>query len=185
MSFTKRGDANIPIIASVRDQISVATYGEFQQAIIDKSIQSVAEAQSRAKAELKKYSSNVNEGRFKTTKTGLKTGQSITITSAIRNIDKQFKITRIVGKARGSDHMEYEIFLLASGQVTFTDIMVELLTKDKKNIDIAQNEVLQILESFFESVEMGEVVTITGASRPYTWGLGGANDARFNFATWG
>jgi hypothetical protein len=179
------GDANIPIIASVRDQISVATYGEFQQAIIDKSIQSVAEAQSRAKAELKKYSSNVNEGRFKTTKTGLKTGQSITVTSAIRNIDKQFKITRIVGKARGSDHMEYEIFLLASGQVTFTDIMVELLTKDKKNIDIAQNEVLQILESFFESVEMGEVVTITGASRPYTWGLGGANDARFNFATWG
>lgn len=178
------GDANIPIIASVRDQISIVSYGEFQQAIIDKSIQSVAEAQSRAKAELKKYSANVHEGRFKTTQTGLKTGQLITVTSVVRNIDKQFKITRIVGKARGSDHMEYEVFLLASGQVTFTDIMVELLTKDKKNIDISQNEVLQILESFFETIEVGEVVTVTGKTRPYTWGLGGANDARFNFSTW-
>lgn len=182
------GDAFIPIIAAVRDQVSISTYGEFQHAIIDKSITSVSEAQARAKAELKKYSENVYEGRFKTTKTGLKVGQKITLNSTIRNINKSFKINRITAKARGSDHLEYEAFLLASGEITFTDIMVELLSKDKKNIVIASNEVLQRLEQFAESMTVSEVVTPIKKSRPYTWGEGGSNDALtprgWDFATW-
>lgn len=178
------GDAQIPIIASVRDQVSILTYGLFQQAIIDKSITSVSEAQSRAKAELEKYSENVWEGRFKTTQTGLRCGQRLTITSAIRSLDKKFKITRIIGKARGSDHLEYQIYLLASGQVSFTDIMVGLLTQQNQNVVIADNEVLQRLETFPETMTLVEVVTVTKGVRPYTWGPGGTNDFRWNFATW-
>lgn len=178
------GDAQIPIIASVRDQVSISTYGLFQQAIIDKSISSVAEAQSRAKAELEKYSDNVWEGQFKTTQTGLRCGQQLTITSAVRSLDKKFKITRIVGKARGSDHMEYQVYLLASGQVTFTDIMVGLLTQQNQNVIIADNEVLQRLETFPETMTLVEVVTVTKGIRPYKWGPGSTNDFRWNFATW-
>lgn len=163
------GDAQIPIIAAVRDQISISTYGEFQQAIIDKSIKSTAEAQSRAKAELDKYSMNVWEGRFKTTQKGLLCGQKLTINSTLRNINKNFKITRVVGKARGNDHMEYEVFLLASGQVTFTDMMVGLLTADKKNIEIASNETLQRLEQFSEIITIAETLTPTKRSKPYIW----------------
>lgn len=178
------GDAYIPIIASVRDQLSIATYGEFQDIIVNKEIESVAEAQSKAKTELKKYNESVYEGRFKTTKTGLKTGQKITINSSLRNINKVFKINRIVGKARGSDHMEYEVYLLASGQVTFTDIMVDLLGQDKQNIVFATNEVLQRLESFFEDINIVETISTTKKSPPYTWGSGGANDFNWDFATW-
>ncbi len=178
------GDAFIPIIAAVRDQLSISTYGEFQEAKVDKSITSVSEAQARAKAELKKFSENVFEGRFKTTKTGLRVGQKITLNSTFRNINKTFKINRIIGKARGSDHMEYEVFLLASGEITFTDIMVGLLGQDKKNIVIATNEVLQRLEQFAEGISLADVLTATKKSRPYTWGLGGANDFKWNFFTW-
>lgn len=182
------GDAFIPIIAAVRDQISISTYGEFQHAVIDKSITSVNEAQTRAKAELKKFSESVFEGRFKTTKAGLRVGQKINLNSAIRNINKNFKINRITAKARGSDHLEYEVFLLASGEVTFTDIMIGLLSKDKKNIVIATNEVLQRLEQFAESMTLVEVVTTIKKTKPYTWGQGGSNDALsprgWNFATW-
>ena len=178
------GDAYIPIIAHVRDQLSIAAYGEVQVAIIDKAIESITEAQSRAKAELDKYAETVNEGRLKTIKTGLKTGQRITLSSAIRNINKQFKITRIIGKARGSDHLEYEIFLLASGEVSFTDIMVDLLGRDKKNVEIADNEVLERLESFFEDIQFNETTTPSKKSPPYTWGVGGSNDFRWDFATW-
>ncbi len=177
------GDAQIPIIAAVRDQISINTYGEFQQAIIDKAILSVAEAQSRAKSELEKYSANVWEGRFKTTQKGLLCGQQLTINSSIRALNKKFKITRVVGKARGSDHMEYEVFLLASGQVTFTDMMVGLLTADKKNITVANNEVLQRLEFFAEEAQIAETIIVTKKTRPYTWGAGGTNDFRWDFAT--
>lgn len=182
------GDAFIPIIASVRDQLSIQTYGEFQHAIVDKSITSVNEAQTRAKGELTKFSQNVFEGRFKTTKKGLRVGQTININSVIRNINKDFKINRIVGKARGNDHLEYEVFILASGNITFTDIMIDLLSKDKKNIVIATNEVLQRLERFAETITLNEVVNRYTKSRPYTWGIGGTNDLvsprGWSFGTW-
>ncbi len=185
-SVTVYGDAFIPIIALVRDQISIATYGEYQAALVDKSIESVSEAQTRAKAELKKYSQTVFEAKFKTTKTGLRVGQKITLNSTLRSINKEFKINRIVGKARGSDHMEYEVSLIASGQITFTDIMVNLLGQDKKNIVIALNEVLQRLESFFESATVAESKAADAIkdSPPYKWGIGSSNDFRWNFATW-
>lgn len=185
-SITIYGDAYIPIIALVRDQISISTYGEYQAALVDKSIESVSEAQTRAKAELKKYSQTVFEGKFKTIKTGLRVGQKITLNSATRSINKEFKINRIVGKARGSDQMEYEVSLIASGQITFTDIMVNLLGQDKKNIVIALNEVLQRLESFIESMTMTETKAANAIkhSPPYKWGVGSSNDFRWNFATW-
>lgn len=178
------GDAFIPIIASVRDQVSIKTYGEFQYAKIDKSIKSVSEAQSLAKQELKKYSASVHEAQFKTTKTGLRTGQQITVQSTIRGWNKKFKINRITGKARGSDHFEYTISMLASGEITFTDIMVDLLGRDKLNIDIPTNEVLQRLEIFYETPQLVETVTASKNSPPYKWGPGSANDFRWDFATW-
>lgn len=185
-AVTVYGDAFIPIIALVRDQISIATYGEYQAALVDKSIESVSEAQTRAKAELKKYSQTVFESKFKTTKTGLRVGQKITLNSTLRNINKEFKINRIVGKARGSGEMEYEVSLIASGQITFTDIMVNLLGQDKKNIVIALNEVLQRLESFFEAMTIAEskAADTIKDSPPYKWGIGSSNDFRWNFATW-
>ncbi|GIW70356.1 MAG: hypothetical protein KatS3mg101_1103 [Patescibacteria group bacterium] len=184
------GNAFIPIIASVRDQISISTYGEFQHAIVDKSITSVGEAQNRAKAELKKFSESVHEAKFKTTKAGLRTGQKITLNSQIRGINKSFKINRINAKARGSDHLEYEVSMIASGDVTFTDIMVGLLGQDKKNITIATNEVLQRLELFAEGLIIyDDAINNYKRSRPYTWGLGGSNDLisprGWGFGTWG
>lgn len=182
------GDAFIPIIASVRDNASIATYGEFQHAVVDKSITSVNEAQSRAKAELKKFAESVFEAQFKTTKAGLRTGQKITLNSAIRGINKSFMINRITARARGSDHLEYEVRMIASGEVTFTDIMVGLLGQDKKNIVIATNEVLQRLEMLPETLTLADVLSSFKKARPYTWGQGGSNDALsprgWNFATW-
>lgn len=178
------GDAYIPIIALVRDQISIGSYGSYQTAVIDQSITSVGEAQSRAKAELKKYSAVVNEATFKTTKTGLRTGMQIVVNSSVRGINKTFKINRITGKARTPNQMEYTVSLIASGQVTFTDIMVNLLTADKQNLEFANNEVLQRLETFLESLTVTDLVTPTKKTAPYTWGTFGANDLVWDFGTW-
>ncbi len=165
------GDAYIPIIAQARDTVSIATYGEYQTALVDKSITSVNEAQTRARAELKKYSESVYEATFKTTQTGLRVGQNITLTSVIRNITKTFKINRIVGKTRTGSEMEYTVYMIASGQITFTDIMVNLLGQDKKNIVIATNEVLQRLELLSETITVADAATGTARARPYLWGL--------------
>lgn len=178
------GDAYIPIIAQVRDQISIATYGEYQAAVIDKSITSINEAQTRAQTELKKYAESVYEASFKTIQTGLKVGQRIRVYSQIRNIDKTFKINKITGKVRDSVSMEYTVYLIASGQVSFTDIMVDLLTGNKKNITIASNEVLQRLEIFAESADTSDSVTASKATGPYKWGPD-PNALVWGLGTWG
>ena len=178
------GDAFIPIIAQARDSVSITTYGEYQTALVDKSITSVNEAQTRALAELKKYAESVFEMQFKTKQIGLRAGQSITLTSTLRNITKTFKINRIVGKTRGNNEMIYTVYGIASGQISFTDIMVNLLGQDKKNITIATNEVLQRLEVLAETITVADVISKTTASPPYLWGVGSSNDLRWGFFTW-
>ena len=178
------GDAYIPIIAQVRDQISISTYGEYQAAVVDKSITSISEAQTRARTELKKYSDSVYEASFKTTLTGLKVGQQIRVNSGIRAIDKFFKINKISGKVKDGNSMIYTVYLIASGQVSFTDIMVDLLTSDKKNITIASNEVLQRLELFSESADVSDGLSTTKKSGPYKWGPD-PNALKWGLGTWG
>ena len=175
------GDALIPIIGLVRDQDSMSAYGEYQTVVVDKKITSIAEAQARAQAEAKKYAASVSEGQFKTIKTGLKTGQYITVNSSLRGINKKFKINRIVGKARKSDQMEYTIYLIASGQVSFTDMMVSLLTQQNTNIDVAVNEVLQQIELFPEDFALTDTLYAPTTSQgPYLYGT-----AVCGFSTWG
>ena len=178
------GDAFIPIIAHARDSVSIVTYGEYQTALVDKSISSVNEAQTRARAELKKYAESVFEMQFKTKQIGLRVGQSISLASTIRSITKTFKINRIVGKTRGNSEMIYTVYGIASGQINFTDIMLNLLGQDKKNIVIATNEVLQRLEMLADTITFAETITATAKSRPDFWGLQTANDLRWGFATW-
>lgn len=168
------GDAYIPIIAQARDATSISTYGEYQAALVDKSITSISEAQTRAKAELKKYAESTHELQFKTKRIGLRVGESITLNSTIRGWAKTFKINRIVAKARDSSSLIYTVYGIASGEISFTDIMVNLLGQDKKNITIASNEVLQRLEILNESVTVADTLTGTARSRPYLWGEAGS-----------
>lgn len=177
------GDALIPIIAQVRDQDSIAAYGQFQALVVDKSIGSIDEAQTRGKAELEKYAAGVFDATFKTVTPGLRVGQTITITSVIRDIAKTFRINRINARADRSDRLKYDIQLLDAGETTFIDIMIELLGKDAKNIVIATNEVIQRLENFTESIVFGEDVTATTTSPPYKW-ASSSNDLIWGFGTW-
>jgi hypothetical protein len=80
------GNAYIPVIAKVRDGVSVSTYGEYQNIVIDKQITSVEEAQQVGRAKLLEWSDGKYEGSFKTRTTGLRTGDIFSIDSAIRVI---------------------------------------------------------------------------------------------------
>ncbi len=178
------GDAKIPLIAKVRDQISINTYGEYQDVKIDKTIISVNQAESVGKSTLIDWADGLYEVRFTTNTDGLRTGQVIRINSVLRGIDKSLKINRIVVRTRSNDSFEYDVFCIASGETTFIDIMVGLLGQDKINVDINSDEVLQRLETFLEQLDIVESVTPIKQIPPYTWGPGGSNDFEWNFATW-
>ena len=180
------GDAYIPVIAQARDGVSIAAYGEYQTVVIDKNITSIEEAQLRARVELIKYSEGIYDATFRTRQTGLRVGQRITITlSSNRTTSRTLKINRINGRANSSGTFEYTVSLVSSGQITLHDIFIELLERDKQNIEIAPNEVLQQLELLIDSfaiVDSSPVVT--SDSPPYTWGAGGSNDAVYDRGTW-
>jgi hypothetical protein len=159
----------IPIIKLVRNIQSIANYGEYEFAIIDKSIKSDGEAINRGKAALRKYAETVFEASFKTNKSGLRSGQRIRVQSDIRGIDKWFMINRIISKARKSDAFEYEVFLIASGSVTFVDMMTWLLEKDKKNIEISTDEILDKIASFEDTFGIFTEQTPTFSKQAPPW----------------
>jgi hypothetical protein len=180
------GDAYIPLIAKVRDQVSIGAYGRYDYVIIDKNITSIDEARLRGKAELLKWQNGSYEASFKTRQTGLRTGQYIIVDSPFWGVSNQpFKITRINGTAYSPDAMEYDVHIAISGEVSFVDIMLMLLGKDKLNVSIAQDEVLQALELLSDEFAITDSEpTITTDSPPYTWGVGGSNDGKWGFSTW-
>lgn len=179
------GEAYIPVIAQARDTVSIAAYGEYQTVIIDKNITSIEEALDRARAELLKYASSAYEMTFKTRATGLRVGQRINVTlSTNRSITKTLKINRITGKAISGSAMEYTVALVSSGQITFQDILVELLERQKQQVEINPNEVIQSLELLLDSLAVTDSApVVTTDSPPYTY-AGGSNDANWGFATW-
>lgn len=178
------GDAYIPVIAQARDGASIATYGEYQTVVIDKNITSIAEAQLRARVELIKYSEGAYDATFRTRQTGLRVGQRITITlSTNRTTSRTLKINRINGRANSSGTLEYTISLVSSGQITLHDIFIELLERDKQNINIAPNEILQQLELLVDSLSIVDSSpVVTTDSPPYTWTSG--NTFVWNRGTW-
>jgi hypothetical protein len=164
------GNALIPLIVQAQDTDSIVAYGRSEDVKIDKSITSVQEGILVAGAILNKWKDGAYEGSFKTFEKGLRPGQFISISSDRFGIDDLFMINRISAQMSGTDRFEYKVQFLKSGETTFTDIMVELLRKDKKNITISDDEVVQRILSLIDSIDFDDEITeISQTSPPYTW----------------
>jgi hypothetical protein len=182
------GNALIPLIVQAQDDASIAAYGRFEGIQIDQSINSIAEAESVASELLSKWSAGSYEGKFRTLEKGLRAGQYITINSTLREVNDSFKINQITGKMKGYDRFEYSVQFIKSGQVTFTDMMVGLLSLQKKNITISDDEVIQRLTKMSDAVGIAdELVSITKTSPPYKYGAvsPGNTVGKYGFSTYG
>lgn len=152
------GNQVYPIKIIRSDVSSIATYGEYQYVIRDATIKSEDQAIQRAKAEIKKYGARANEGYFVTTKSGLRSGQAITINSPILGISNEvFKITRVIMSARTPNSFEYEVQLLASENVGIIDVLGKLLvTNPAEQFEIEENEVLVQAYGYTEESQIVE-----------------------------
>jgi hypothetical protein len=180
------GNAQIPILAHASDAFAIATYGEFQDSVIDKQIKSVSEAQERALAEILQFGHQVYDVKFTTRQTGLVLGQTILLNSAKLGITNYpLVVKRIDGTAYSPSQFEYQVEALGSDNVTFVDIMSRLLTQENNNTDLADNTVLENLLTFAEGVGVADPVSVTPTARPYTWGPAGGNPPIiWSFFTW-
>lgn len=178
------GNAEVPLIVRVQDNDSIAAYGLLEGIHIDSTINSVAQAETLAGHILDEWTDGSYEGDFTTYETGLRAGQSISINIPSRGINDTFRINRVRGSLSG-DRMLYRVEFIKSGNVTFTDIMVDLILRDRKNLVISDDDVvLRFLELDDDFIHMtDEIVEIVTDGPPYTY-EGGSNDAEWDFATW-
>ncbi len=162
------GNQVYPIKIIRSDVSSISTYGEYQYIIRDATIKSEDQAIQRAKAEIKKYGTRANEGYFITTKSGLRSGQSLIVNSPILGISNEtFKITRVIMGARTPDSFQYEVQVLASENVGIIDVLGKLLvTNPAEQFEIEENEVLVQAYGYTEE---SEIVENTWRVNP--WGL--------------
>ena len=89
------GDPLKPIIVQYKDNASITKYGEFQYKIIDKSIKDLDGARQRALQDLRINSEALEQGSFRTRRTGLRAGQSMNVSSVIRSINRNYTIKSI------------------------------------------------------------------------------------------
>lgn len=178
------GNAEVPLIVRIQDNDSITAYGLIEAVEIDSTINSVAQAELVANELLDNWTDGSYEGSFVTHETGLRAGQAITITLPSRDIDDTFRINRITGKLVG-DRMEYTVSFLKSGNISFTDIMVDLIARERRNLTISDDDVvLRFLELTQDGFELtDEIVEILTDSGPYTW-ASGSNEGKWGFFTW-
>jgi len=62
--------------------------------------------------------------------------------------------------------------------------MAALLGKDKQNIEVSDDEVLQRLETFPEPIIIADLTEAIKRTPPYKWGTPSSNDLVWNLSTW-
>jgi hypothetical protein len=183
------GDAQIPLIVQAVDETSILAYGRFEHVLIDKSIESTAEAELQALSIMNDYASASYEGRFQTLTEGLQAGQYIAIQSSSRAISGTFKITSINAKPYDADSFIYTVKFLKSGQFTFFDMLTDMLAEKRKNIVISEDEIISRIVILPETMAItDEIISKDTTSAPYTWQdpsqAPEANPIVWNFFTW-
>jgi hypothetical protein len=164
------GTAEVPILGYAGDSGSIATYGEFQDSIVDKQITTVAEAQVRALAEVTQYGNPVDDLKFSTLKTGLMIGQSITLNSSLLGVNVTLTIKRIRGVGYAPTVLEYQVEAIGTDKVSFNDIMALLLEQELNQNSVDDSTVLQVLQRIADTIAVTDTVAITTSTGPYLWG---------------
>lgn len=135
------GEPLLPLLVSIPDSASILTFGEFEFSIADKNITSEDQAIDRALAELKAYASSVSEGQFDTYQPGLRSGQVIRVTDALRGLDEDFVIQKVTYKYLSPDDTYdgvWSVSLATLKTVGIVSVLQKLLLKEDLTVDEQQ-----------------------------------------------
>lgn len=172
------GQAMVPIIGHASDADAITTYGEYQDVIVDKKITSVAEAQSRAKAEVLQFGSPVYLVKVNTLVPGCRIGQVVILNLpkfGITNYQLIIRRIEAVVFVPGSEgKLEYRIEAVgsASDTVTMVDLMTLLLQQQATQNPVDDSTVNENLEIVVEVIAVEDGLVVTATTGPYVLGPG-------------
>lgn len=166
------GNPLLPIVVDVPDEVSIAAFGEYQFALTDTNIVSEDQAIERALAELKANAAALSEGTVDTYKYGLRSGQIVRFTDALRGLDEDFVIQKVQYRYLSTDATYDGLWSVTAATlktVGIIAILQKLLLKEELTIDerLSLIKFLRIpRDTLAVSDALAAVTTNTG---PFVW----------------
>lgn len=164
------GNPLLPLLVNVPNPASINQYGEWEFAITDTTIITEQQAIDRAIAELRGYANSITEGSFETYTAGLRSGQVVRITDALRGIDEDFIIQK-VGYSFLSPSGTYEgvwsVTVATLKTVGIISVLQKLLLKEDLSVD-EQKVLLSYLEFADTATTVDSLITSSNVG-PFVW----------------
>ena len=187
----------MPVLGQLESKESIAMMKSYEvgdgvyegDLIIDETIETMAAAKLRARAELNQYSNPLVEGSFVTTQYGYKSGQLLTVNIPSRQIDNEYIIREVTSSSLGNGLFEYEV-TFASIQSGFPEFLRYLFDSGKKIFE-RTDELLSVIKSLEDGFTLEDKnldhYSVNITTNPYKW----CNDAgttpdkgRYNLCQW-
>lgn len=175
-----------PILVCVQNSSSIAEFGVYEYFKEDKTVKSREEAIQLAQAEIEAYKNGINEGYFLTDKTGLRSGQIITIQSDYLNINESFLIQKVDLWVKTKTKAEWSVGVASMRTIGIIEVLQMLLKKDV-SADKLDNEGLLTLLQFSDTMSIEDSYTVKAkTSPPYKWEGSTPEPSKlvWNFGTW-
>lgn len=150
----------------VEDPDSISTYGIFEFAKTDKSIQSREQAVDYADAELTAYKNGLIEGEFESYEDGLRSGQIITITSTLLNVSEDFLIQSVSFKMITPERYIYHVELATLRTIGLIEFLIDLIRSEQRILQRDQDVVIEKYIRPKETIAIEEQVDINTDDYP-------------------
>jgi len=174
----------IPLRVEIRDNASYNRYGRWLTTRInDTNITTKAEARLRGKALLAAYALANPAYRCKTFEPGIRAGEMVLLTDSALNLDDYLLVQRVVTRQLPNGLVATSINLGAYNP-DLIDIIIALKRLTMSDVEWREDEILDILFTQYEILELSESVSLSTSEPPYTWGDGGSNDTEWGFGSW-
>lgn len=171
----------------VQDSASIVEYGRWETVLSVPGIKSREEALQYGEAQLATFKDPQYSGKFQTYRPGLRSGQTIRITSAKMGIDEDFFIQRVNMRMLTNSVSIWEVEVSTSRQVTLIDILGKIVELPELK-ELATEGLLSYIEFTNDTaVAVDDGISITTTTGPYyVWpdvGTGTDEKARVGFST--
>ena len=174
------GDPFKPVFVLYKQNSSIATFGEYQYKVIDKSIKTKEGARQRALQEVLAWSESIVEASFLTYTSGLRAGQTINIQSDIRSLDDDYIIQKVIAVARDAETLEFNVECVTTRTFGIIYWLQQQIMKDDREIEVDENELEDKIESIFESFGFTtEYTTTLYTGKAWADATPGANDGEW------
>lgn len=156
------GNPKVPVRAVASDPVSIAEFGTKEKIIEDKTIEDLATARRRAVAEVNTYKDEVEDLEFRTYNSGVRAGQTINLSSTVRNCDIDFIIRKVTFKTLTPTDYFYKVTCITTRKLELVTLLQELMEPDPKQNDA--DEVAEIIEVNTNTITVTESITSVSAT---------------------